>query len=103
VKEYDIYIPLTYNDGSPIERHKKDRVSELLIRQLQSVTFFPQPNKGTWKVGHVVYRDKIVIFRVVTSHVRAARRFLKKLKEYLKRELRQKEIFIVEKDAKVLK
>jgi hypothetical protein len=33
---------------------------------------------------------------------RGARRFFRRLKEDLKKELRQKEIFIVERDAKLL-
>jgi hypothetical protein len=102
VKEYDIYVPLTYNDGSRIERHKKDHICELLVRHFNGVTFFPQPNYGFWKMGNVLFRDKIVVFRVVTGRVRFARRFLKKLKQYLQRELRQEQILIVEKDASVL-
>jgi hypothetical protein len=66
------------------------------------MTFFPQPNRGFWKMAHVTFRDQIVIFRVFDSRVRLSRRFLKKLKEELKRSLRQEEILIVEKDASVL-
>lgn len=102
MKEYDIYVPLTYNDGSPIERTKRDHIGQVLLRHFDALTYFPQKNKGYWKMGHVVFHDKIVIFRVISPRVRAARRFLKKFKEYLKRELRQEEILIVEKDAKVL-
>jgi hypothetical protein len=46
--------------------------------------------------------DEIVIFRVLTANVRAARRFFRKLKAELKRDLEQEEILIVEKDAEAL-
>jgi len=46
VKEYDIYVPLTYNDGSPVEPRKLTRLRERLLEQFGGVTFFPQSNEG---------------------------------------------------------
>jgi hypothetical protein len=48
------------------------------------------------------YRDEIVVYRVLTDRVRAARRFFAGLKDELKKDLRQEAILIVEKDAAVL-
>jgi hypothetical protein len=31
VKEYDIYVPLTYNDGSPVEASKVEAIGERLL------------------------------------------------------------------------
>ncbi len=53
-------------------------------------------------MGEVVFKDEIVVFRVLTGKVRSARRFFIKLKEKLKIDLEQEEILIVEKDAKRL-
>ena len=53
-------------------------------------------------MGNVTFRDEIVIFRVLSTKVRVARRFFRQLKAELKQELRQEEILIVEKDAEVL-
>ena len=50
----------------------------------------------------VTYRDEIVIYRVITSDVQAARRFWSELKERLKQELQQEEILIVERDVETL-
>jgi hypothetical protein len=102
VKEYEVYVPLRYNDGSPIEPHKIAGVGERLLGYFQGVTFFPQPNQGFWKMGHVTFRDEIVIFRVLTDKIRSARRFLRELKEELRRDFKQEEILIVEKDVDVL-
>jgi hypothetical protein len=102
VKEYDIYIPLAYNDGSPVEPRKLMRLRERLLEQFGGVTFFPQANEGFWTFAGVTYRDDIVVFRVITDKVRTARRVLKQLKEELKRDLKQEEILIVEKDAELL-
>ncbi|HEX4589714.1 MAG TPA: hypothetical protein VH120_07280 [Gemmataceae bacterium] len=102
MKEYELYLPLTYNDGSPVEDAKIERVGEQLQEEFGGVTFFPQPNQGRWLMGGVTFRDQIVIFRVRTGRVRTARRYFKKLIRDLKSELNQEEILVVEKDAERL-
>jgi hypothetical protein len=102
VKEYELYVPLKYNDGSAIEAEKLVRIREQLLEQFGSLTFFPQHNDGFWTMGGVTFRDSIVLYRIVTDKVRPARRFFRTLKEELKRALRQEEIFIVERDVEIL-
>ena len=102
MKEYELYLPLTYNDGSPIESAKLVRIRERLLEQFGSLTFIPQERVGFWKSGRVTYQDRIVVYRIVCENVRAARRFFRRIKADLKIELQQKEIFIVERDAKLL-
>ena len=50
----------------------------------------------------VTYRDEIVIYRVLAAKSRIPRRFLSQLKEELKREFKQEEILIVERDVETL-
>lgn len=102
MKEYEIYIPLSYNNGSSVEPKKIERIGEQLLEHFDGLTYFPQRNQGVWKMGPVTFRDEIVIFRVLTDKVRAANRFLKQFKEELKRDLKQEEILIVAKDAETL-
>lgn len=102
MKEYELYVPLRYNDGSEVEPRKIERIGERRLEQFGGLTFFPQPNQGLWKMGPVTFRDEIVIFRVLTGRVRVARQFFRRLKADLKQDLRQEEILIVEKDAEVL-
>jgi hypothetical protein len=102
VKEYDLFIPLCYNDGSPIEARKRQSLQVRLLQFFDGVTFFPQPNEGYWRMGDVTYREEIVIYRVVAKNARLDRRFLRQVKEELKDELQQEETFIVERDVEVL-
>ena len=74
MKEYELYIPLNYNDGPPIEPEKLVEVRDRLLQQ----------------------------FGLFTGDARRARRFFRRLKEVLKQELKQEEIFIMEKEANVL-
>jgi len=102
VKEYDLFLPLFYNDGSPIEPGKFQAVQQSLLEHFSGLTFFPQPNQGFWRMGDVLYRDEIVIYRVIASKPRSARRFLSRFKEELKRAFRQEEILIIEREVSTL-
>lgn len=102
MKEYDIFVPLRYNDGSPVEPRRFRDLQVRLLEYFDGATFFPQPNEGMWRMGQVTYRDEIVVYRVVASKVRAARRFIRQLKEELKRTFKQEEIFIIERDVEVM-
>jgi hypothetical protein len=50
-KEYEVYVPLTYNDGNPVQPEKVERIGERLLEEFGGVTFFPQPNEGRWRKG----------------------------------------------------
>jgi molybdopterin synthase catalytic subunit len=102
VREYDIFVPLNYNDGTPIEPRKLRRIQSRLLEHFDGLTFFPQPNEGFWRMGGVTYRDEIVIYRVFSGHRRAARQFLSRFKDELKADLQQEEILIIERDVETL-
>jgi hypothetical protein len=102
VKEYDIFVPLYFNDGSPVEAEAFQSLQETLLDQFGGVTFFPQPNKGFWRMAEFTYRDEIVIYRVIGTDAEHARRFLWQLKQRLKADLQQEEILIVERDVQLL-
>ena len=73
-----------------------------MLEHFDGLTFFPQPNEGYWKLGDITYRDEIVIYRALTDKVRSTRKFLAQLKADLKRDLRQEEFLIVERDVETL-
>jgi len=102
VKEYDLFVPLYYNDGSEVEPAKLLRLEDRLLDEFTGLTVFPQPNRGYWRMGGVTYRDEIIVYRVVAPNTRTARRFLRRIKEELKRDLRQEEILIIERDVNTL-
>jgi hypothetical protein len=52
--------------------------------------------------GDLIYRDEIVIYRVITQDPTGSRDFLADLKENLKKELKQQEILIVEREVGLL-
>ncbi|HYT58598.1 MAG TPA: hypothetical protein VEL06_00400 [Haliangiales bacterium] len=102
MKEYDVFIPLYYNDGTPIEAAKFQDVQARLLEQFEGLTYFPQPNQGFWKFGDMTYRDEIVIYRVISQDPVGSRHFLVNFKEHLKKELKQQEILIIEREVGLL-
>jgi hypothetical protein len=95
VNEYELYVPLHYNDGRPIEPEKLARLKQRLVEQFGGLTHFPQENEGVWKVGAHTFRDQIVIFRVLSNDFADAARFFAELKEDLKRDWEQQDVLIV--------
>ncbi|MDA1275925.1 MAG: hypothetical protein O2960_18060 [Verrucomicrobia bacterium] len=102
MKEYDIFIPLYYNDGTSIEPAKFQDLQSRLLAHFEGLTYFPQPNHGFWRFGDVTYRDEIVIYRVISQDSAASHAVLSALKKYLKEEFRQQEILIIEREIGLL-
>jgi hypothetical protein len=102
VKEYDLFIPLYYNDSRQIESWKFQDLQKRLLTHFGGLTYFPQPSQGFWTMAGITYRDEIVIYRVITPDEQEARRFLSDLKAHLKETFQQEEILIVERDVETL-
>ena len=102
MKEYDIFIPLYYNNGTPIEPAKFQDLQARLLERFEGLTYFPQPNQGFWKFGDLTYRDEIVIYRVISQNPAKSRDFLANLKKQLKHEFQQQEILIIEREIGLL-
>ena len=102
MKEYDVFVPLFYNDGSPIEPAKFQDLQKRLLERFDGLTYFPQANEGFWKFGDMTYRDEIVIYRVISQDPANSREFLTRLKEHLKREFGQLDILIIEREVGLL-
>ena len=42
MKDYDLFVPLYYNDGRPVELPKFQALQQQLLDQFGGLTFFPQ-------------------------------------------------------------
>jgi ATP-dependent Clp protease ATP-binding subunit ClpA len=102
IREYDLFVPLRYNDGTPVESDKLDRLRQRLVDQFGGLTDLHQRHEGYWKIGGVTFRDEIVIYRALADDVDAARLFFRQVKEELKVDLRQEDILIVERWVNVV-
>ena len=56
MKEYDLFVPLYYNDGRQIEAQKFQDLQQQFLDRFGGLTFFPQPNEGfgRWLASPIV-------------------------------------------------
>jgi hypothetical protein len=99
MREYELYVPLHYNDGRPIESEKLRKLKTRLVQQFGGLTHFPQENEGIWKVGTFTFRDRIVIFRVLDGETPVGETFFERLKEDLKRDWQQNDVLIISREV----
>lgn len=102
IGEYDLFLPLATNKGQKISPRVLNGIKQELIEEFGGVTDFRHHNEGHWRVGHVTFRDDIIIYRVLAEKPASARRFLKRLQRALEKELEQEEILIVERKVRQL-
>lgn len=99
MKEYDLFVPLHFNDGKRIPDAKIASLKQRLVERFGGVTHFPQTNEGVWKVGRATFRDEITILRVLADDDAAADDFFPALKAEMERDLRQEEVLIIAREV----
>ena len=100
--EYELYVPLHYNDGRPIDPEKLRGLKKRLVDQFGGLTHFQQENEGFWKIGDHTFRDRVEILRVLVSDEAAARKYFTQLKADLTREWEQQDFLIVTRQVSAL-
>src|SRR5437773_11508619 len=78
--EYELYVPLHYNDGRRIDPEKLRNLKKRLVDQFGGLTHFQQENEGLWKIGDHTFRDRVEILRVLVGDESAARKYFTQLK-----------------------
>ena len=68
-RRYDIYLPLTYNDGSPVEDEKFDDMERRLIERFNGLTSQQRdfPLRGIWQGEAHLYFDQVITMTVLDS------------------------------------
>lgn len=65
MQEYEIYLPMTFNDGTPIEPAKINAIKETLAKAFGGYTHLNQRSEGFWRMGGVTFRDEVTIVRIL--------------------------------------
>jgi hypothetical protein len=102
MEEYDVYIPLVMNDGTPVPSDKIGAVKSEIKTRFGGFTFFPQAAEGEWRVGKATFRDRMVIIRVLAEAGDGAAGYFADLKDRLKKGLRQKDLLIVRRSVETV-
>ena len=100
-KRYEILLPLTYNDGTPIEAEKFDQTAEELCERFGGITQDTIRVTGTWKYGGTRYRDELLRMRVDTNDP-SATEFFRAQKETWKQRFQQIDIWITASEIEII-
>src|SRR4051794_34303700 len=100
--EYELYVPLHYNDGRRIDPEKLKALKKRLVDRFGGLTHFQQENEGLWKIGDHTFRDRVEILRVLVSDEAAARKYFTQLKADLIRDWEQQDFLIVTRQVSAL-
>ncbi|MDP1758867.1 MAG: hypothetical protein Q8K77_03610 [Thermodesulfovibrionales bacterium] len=94
LERYELLLPLTYNNGSPIDPEKFQQTRRELIEKFGAVTVEPQSLHGIWTHGSKEYSDELIRFIIDIETTSETEKFFKELKERLKIRFQQIEIWI---------
>jgi len=99
---YQLYLPLNYNDGRPIEEEKFNLTRKELVDRFGGLTSTPPgyPLEGLWHSPQGVVKDDIMIWTVLTQVDEDL--FFQEYKEKLRQRFVQEVIYIVKSPAEVV-
>jgi hypothetical protein len=95
---YEIYLPLTYNDGRDIEGAKFVDTEIELFARFHGLTAMQRDSatalRGLWEEAGRIFEDRIIVLTIYADAASDAYEFLKGYKERLKQRFEQLEILI---------
>lgn len=100
--EYELYVPLFTESGRKVPAGNLTALKKRLTDRFGGLTYFPQRNVGLWKVGGHVFRDRIVILRVLADSTNDSLAFWRGLKKHVEAQWRQETVLIVSRRVKIL-
>lgn len=97
-RRYELYLPLTFNDGRSIADSMFESVEQRLLVHFGGVTSQQRnfPLRGIWQGETQLYLDEVIVMTVLDFRGRGSARFVGSLKKDLLRDFNQLEILITE-------
>jgi hypothetical protein len=102
-RRYDLYLPLTDNDGRPFADALFRDVQRRLLARFRGLTALQRnfPLQGIWQGDTRLYLDQVIVVTVLDFRRQGSTRFITQLKQVLLREFEQLEILITEQPLRV--
>jgi hypothetical protein len=102
-RRYDLYLPLTLNDGQPIPPATFLALQRRLLARFGGLTAQQRdfPLQGIWVSGTRLFFDQIIILTALDFRPRGSARFIADLKQALLREFDQLELLITEQSLRI--
>ena len=100
MREYDIFLPTTLDDGTPIQEAEISAIKTHLAQAFGGYTHFDQKSEGAWRVGGVTFRDVVTVVRVLDD---GSTNFdMAQFAQQIARRLEQRSILVVCRDVTVV-
>ena len=102
-RRYDVYLPLTDNEGRPFADELFKAVQGRLLDRFGGLTAQQRdfPLQGIWQGATRLYLDQVIVLTVLDFRRQGSTRFIAQLKRALLREFEQLEILITEQPLRV--
>jgi hypothetical protein len=102
-RRYDLYLPLTDNNGRRIADETFDAVERRLLARFGGLTSQQRdfPLRGIWQGETRLYLDQVIVMTVLDFRPRGSARFVAQLKRALLRDFDQLELLITEAPLRV--
>lgn len=102
MRRWEILLPQQYNDGTPVPKEKIDGVIAFIQDRFGAASFETQTIRGVWQHDGRVYRDSPVRLFADVADTAENREWFLQLKEQLKRDFQQINIWMVSHPIEVL-
>ena len=93
MREYELYLPTTTNDGRRIDPAVIQRIKDTLAEIFGGYTHLDQRVEGAWRIGGVTLHDAVTIVRVLDDGTTAFD--MAAFKRLLEATLEQQQVLIV--------
>jgi hypothetical protein len=102
-RRYDVYLPLTDNQGRPFADELFDAVERRFVARFTGLTTMQRdfPLRGIWEDEARVYLDQVIILTALDLRTRGSTRFIAQMKQDLLRDFDQQEVLITEHPLRV--
>ena len=102
MRRYEILLPLRFNDGSPVPDVLVGGVLVTIRERFGAASFETQTIRGVWQHEGEVYRDDLVRIFADVADTGENRAWFLQLKEQLKRDFDQIDIWMITHPIEVL-
>ena len=93
MQEFEVYLPMTMNDGSPVDPGTIQRYKDILAGAFGGYTHLNHRSDGVWRIGGVTFHDEVTIVRVLDDG--SADFDMSAFKKSMEQELRQAAVLII--------
>ena len=100
MREFEIYLPMTMKDGTPIDGGEIQRIKDQLVKTFGGYTHLKHRSEGAWRMGGVTFRDEVTIVRVLDDG--SADFDMSAFKKSIEAALRQEEMLIIAREVGVV-